>query len=94
MNNEMQNEQNKSTQIILVNSQLTKIDKNLLFSSTNSFKHLNLIDLSQNQIKELDKTVFSDLIHLTHLWILDNEINAIHKDTFKGLINLSKLDLN
>ncbi|CRL03552.1 CLUMA_CG016392, isoform A [Clunio marinus] len=53
-----------------------------------------VLDLSQNRIRELTRESFAALDDLKFLYIFDNMINRIEDDTFAMLTNLEALDLS
>lgn len=53
-----------------------------------------VLDLSQNRIRELKRQSFESLTDLHYLYIFDNMINRIEDDTFARLTNLEALDLS
>lgn len=53
-----------------------------------------VLDLSQNRIRELKRQSFESLTDLRFLYIFDNMINRIEDDTFARLTNLEALDLS
>lgn len=53
-----------------------------------------VLDLSQNRIRELTRESFASLTDLRYLYIFDNMINHIEDDTFAGLTSLEALDLS
>lgn len=55
---------------------------------------LQVLDLSQNRIRELTRESFSSLTDLKFLYLFDNMINHIEDDSFAQLTSLESLDLS
>jgi Leucine-rich repeat (LRR) protein len=55
---------------------------------------LQVLDISQNRIKELTRQSFASLTDLRFLYLFENMINRIEDDTFAQLTNLEALDLS
>lgn len=56
--------------------------------------HLTKLDLSNNQLSEIDNYVFSDSAHLKDLILSNNHIKAINNNAFERCPRLKKLDLS
>lgn len=55
--------------------------------------HLNVLDLSSNEISHLDANVFDDLKNLKKLFLNENNLKEVPEDIFKELTNLEVLFL-
>ena len=84
----------KSSQLewlILTHGQIKFIEKNNIFLG---LENLKILDLSNNQIRLIDKHLFKSLHLLTHLYLNDNNVSSLHKETFAHLKSLIKIDLS
>lgn len=55
---------------------------------------LQVLDLSQNRIRDITRESFGSLTDLKYLYIFDNMLNHIDDDAFSQLVNLEALDLS
>ncbi|XP_013411659.1 uncharacterized protein LOC106174585 [Lingula anatina] len=62
-------------------------------SSFHGYHYLRVLDLSENDIKELIPNTFQDLVNLVELNLANNDISAIKKGAFVGLANLRTLNI-
>lgn len=70
-------------------SEIKSIEKHAL----SHFPNLEILDLSLNELYELNNHFFEDLTNLTDLILNDNFIRIIDSYTFSNLINLRNLEL-
>ena len=54
---------------------------------------MKTLDLSHNQLRELEDFVFEELINLTSLQLHNNELTALNEYTLSGLVDLKQLNL-
>uniref|UniRef100_A0A9J7X8M2 Adhesion molecule with Ig like domain 1 n=2 Tax=Cyprinus carpio TaxID=7962 RepID=A0A9J7X8M2_CYPCA len=69
----------------------------LSFISSEAFifvKQLRYLDLSSNNLRQLDEFIFEPLIHLEVLLLYNNHISQIDRTAFSGLNSLQKLYLS
>lgn len=69
----------------------------MTFLSSEAFiyvKHLRYLDLSSNQLQQLDEFVFEPLVNLEVLLLYNNKISVIDRTAFITMINLQKLYLS
>ncbi len=57
------------------------------------FKEIEILNLSFNQITELEPDTFNDLKKLEKLFLSNNNLTELHPDLFKELNNLERLEL-
>ena len=50
-----------------------------------------MIDLSFNQLQQIDKETLKCPVNLTHIWLNNNQLQQIDKQTFNSLINLKEI---
>ncbi|XP_015120907.2 leucine-rich repeat-containing protein 15-like [Diachasma alloeum] len=57
------------------------------------FRHLKILDLSDNSLEILRRGVFGGLDELEKLWVVNNSLRHVEPGIFSGLKNLRLLDL-
>ncbi|XP_069826757.1 slit homolog 3 protein [Dendropsophus ebraccatus] len=77
------------TELYLEGNHLTSVPKEI-----SSFKHLTLIDLSNNSISVLSNYTFSNMTHLSTLILSYNRLRCIPVHAFNGLKSLRVLTLH
>jgi Leucine-rich repeat (LRR) protein len=58
------------------------------------YQNLKILILSDNQISQLNKDIFTGLTNLQYLNLSNNLINQLERNIFQGLMNLQYLDIS
>jgi Leucine-rich repeat (LRR) protein len=56
-------------------------------------QNLESLDLSDNQLPDLPKNIFSPLVNLHRIHLYSNQLTTIHSDSFENLNNLHYISL-
>ncbi len=64
------------------------------FNLLNVLSHIKILNLSKNQLTQINAYTFAWLPNLTHLSLSRNQLTQIHVDTFAGLHSLKELHLS
>eukprot|EP00122_Pirum_gemmata_P008788 Pgem_evm1s8109 len=63
------------------------------FKFSNILPHASVVEVTDSDMRTLEKATFSDLSSLTKLELMRNHIVSIDPNAFEGLVNLHTLDL-
>ena len=77
----------------LNNNNIISIDTNT-FSFNFNLRNLRILDISYNNLSNINKNLFNDLEHLEELNLNHNFISILSSETFIGLANLKDLNLS
>jgi Leucine-rich repeat (LRR) protein len=80
----------KIKELWVYNNQINKLESNNFQMLTN----LRKLNLTSNEIEDIEKNAFAGLFSLQCLFLYDNKIKTIRNETFNNLVNLRELDLH